>query len=107
MSFYVEKGLDLVATNMAARPEFEDRYEALKELRGIDKGQLYRGSEWKRVASLQGPILDLACVLDPDFLRERRRFYAFLDQHLECCTYDRRKESLPNQVTFQDGKVIV
>ena len=110
MSFFVEKiekGVDLVATDMAADPQYADRYAAIKELRGLDDGTLYKGSEWRRVASLQGPLLDLAQVLDPEFLQNKKRFYAFLDAHRESCTYDRRKQSLPQMLMLQDGKVVM
>jgi hypothetical protein len=109
VSYFLEPAVDLVAEAMAKDPVFEDRYQAIADMRELDRqvGGLYRGSEWKRVANLQGPILDLAKVLDPEWLSDRRRFYAFLDAHPEVCMYDRRKNAVPNQLTMSDGKVIL
>jgi hypothetical protein len=96
-SFYItpnESALDVVTEQMAKDPVYADRYEAIKEVREIDKGQLYRGTEFRRVASLQGPLSTLGQVLDPDWLQNKRRFYAWLDAHPQHCTYDRRRQPL-------------
>lgn len=111
MSFFIEKStetaLDLVTERMAEDPVYQDRYNAIAELRSIDNGQLHRGSEFRRVASLQGPLHNLAQVLDPDWMQNKKRFYAWLDAHSQHCTYDRRKNAKRSDlVTFVDGKEV-
>lgn len=104
-----ETALDLVTERMAQDPAMADRYDAIKEIRENQPGieGVARAGGMYRVASLQGTLADLAQVLDPDWLSHGRGFYRWLDAHPQHCTYDRRKEHQPNQVTFQDGKVIV
>ena len=93
-------------TLVKSAPEMADRFEALKELRGQDDGSLYRGSAFRRVASLSGPLLDFAEILEPGFL-DKKFFYAWLDRHQEYCTYDRRpRRKRSDLVTFQDGKEV-
>lgn len=101
MSFFtapIEPALDLIATRMAKDPVFEDRFKAIKELRedsytADDVKRISRANGFVRVASFVGPLLDLAQVLDPEFLAAggKKRFYKFLDEHKEYCTYDRRR----------------
>lgn len=86
---------DLVARN----PDFADRFDAIKELRGIDDGSLHRGNEFRRVANLIGPIEDLLRAIEPEFLRDKRKFYAWMDANPEYCTYDRRRHRDPNMLT--------
>lgn len=110
MSFFItptETALDAVTDRMVQDPIYADRYAAIKELRSIDDGLLHRGNEFRRVASLQGPLKDLALVLNPDWLTNKPRFYEWLDKHPEHCTYDRRREKRPNQITISDGKMIL
>ena len=94
MSFFItpnESALDLATERMAKDPVYQDRYNAIAELRNLDKGQLHRGNEFRRVASLQGSLADFAQVLDPEWLQNKRQFYSWLDSHPQHCTYDRRK----------------
>lgn len=114
MSFFVtsnESALDLVTKRLHDSGEFDDRYEAIAGLQTISMDEALHEAAIKggfaRVASLQGPLLDLAKVLDPDFLRDKRKFYHFLDTHPQHCTYDRRKNAQPNQITFSDGKLVL
>lgn len=90
-----ESELDKVSdpkTLVERMPYLEDRFDALKELRAIDDGtKIHRGSEFRRVASLVGPIETLMRVTFPEFLADKRKFYQWLDAHPEYATYDRRK----------------
>lgn len=115
MPFWVEPNetvMDLVTDRMVANPGFADRYDAIKELRDISQQSLIpsvkeaaEANGFFRVASLQGPLEHLGRVLDPDFLKEKKRFYKWLAKHPQHVTYDRRKER--PAVTFQDGKVVL
>lgn len=119
MSFFLaptETPLDLVTENMEKRGAHEERYSAIADLRDLDRQGLMlspaeaaRANGFVRVASLQGPTLDLAIVLDPLFLRDKKKFYAWLDKHPQHCTYDRRKQPKKSgrQATFFDGKAVV
>lgn len=84
---------------VARNPEVADRFDAIKELRGLDDGTLHRGSEFRRVASLMGPVEDLLRAIEPEFLRDKKKFYSWLDAHPENCTYDRRRNRDPNMLT--------
>ena len=116
MSFFVapsETFLDAVTEDMRGSPEFADRYDAISEFRDMDRqdlvpsvGEVARANGFYRVASLQGTLESLAKILDPDFLREKHRFYKWLDRHPQHVAYDRRRlaRPSPNSVTFVDGK---
>lgn len=80
-------------------PDLADRFEAIKELRSLDDGSLHRGNEFRRVASMMGPIEDLMRVTYPEFMADKKKFYAWLDAHPEYCTYDRRRTRDPNMLT--------
>ena len=80
-------------------PDLADRFDAIKELREIDDGSLHRGNEFRRVASLLGPIEDLMRVTFPEFLADKAKFYGWLDKHPEYCTYDRRRTRDPYMLT--------
>lgn len=84
---------------VARNPDLADRFDAIKELKGIDDGSLHRGNEFRRVASLMGPIEDLLRVTYPEFMADKAKFYGWLDQHPEYCTYDRRRARDPNMLT--------
>ena len=115
--FYVtpsEDALDQTADTMLRRGAYDDRYEAINELREADRHLLTpsvedaaRANGFFRVASFQGPLLDLAKLLDADFMKDKRKFYAFLGKHPELCTYDRRKNARPTQITNVDGKSVL
>src|SRR5678809_1000550 len=81
---------------VARNPEVADRFDAIKELRGMDDGSLHRGNDFRRVASLMGPVEDLLRAIEPEFLSDKKKFYRGLDAHPENCTYDRRKTRDPN-----------
>lgn len=115
MTFYTEPiertFLDDTTQAMATRPEFADRYEAIKELRELDRqglqtsvNQASKASGFFRVASLQGPIEALAKVLDPEWLKDKNRFYRWLKQNPQHCTYERKRDT--PRATFVDGKEI-
>lgn len=74
---------------VARNPEMADRFDAIKELRALDDGSLHRGNEFRRVANLVGPVEDLLRAIEPEFLRDKRKFYAWLDAHPEYVTYQR------------------
>lgn len=117
MSFFTgpsESFLDLTTETMVRKPEFADRYDAIADLREFDRnGTLAnvhdsaKGNGFFRVASLQGPIESLAQLLDPDWMRNKARFYGWLSRHPQHCTFDRRKSAVPKQITFQNGEVIL
>jgi hypothetical protein len=109
MSFFVapnEDAGDLIAERMAEDPVFADRYEAIKELRALDDGTLHKGNEFRRVASIQGPLLDLEILLDADFMQNKRKFYAWLDAHPQHCTYDRRTQRGSGQTADGHGMMV-
>jgi hypothetical protein len=116
MSFFVmpntDGGLGIVADAIERKPEFEERFQAIQELRNDsgtrdDIGRVSKRDGFVRVASFVGPVLDLAQVLDPDFMAGgKKNFYKFLDEHKSYCTYDRRKQQLSRNLTFVDGTVM-
>lgn len=95
------------ATNWSQRPGYAERFEAIKDLRGFYK-DLENGKmpEFKSVASIIGPLETVIRLTDPGFLKDKRRFYAWLDQNKAYCTYDRRKQPQSKALTLVDGKVV-
>lgn len=98
MSFYVAKNseeFDAVMspeTLVKAAPDYYGpRLDAIKDLRDADDGTGYKGQEFRKVASFVNvPLLLAVKMSDPTFLRDKKRFYSFIDKHREYCTYDRR-----------------
>jgi hypothetical protein len=84
---------------VARNPEVADRFDAIQELRALDDGSVHRGNDFRRVASLMGPIEDLLRTIEPEFLSDKKKFYAWLDANPENCTYDRRRVRDPNMLT--------
>lgn len=106
--------VDLVTEEIAHRGAHSDRYAAIQELREISRQGLAlspeeaaRANGFVRVASVQGPVLDMAILLDPDFMKDKKKFYGWLDRHPQHATYDRRKEKRSSQITTVDGKVVL
>ena len=118
MNFFVAKNSSLADslldsdTLMKAAPDYYGpRFDAIKELRDQDDGSLHRGSEFRRVASLVNvPLANIAGILDPEWMKNRKNFYAWLDrgENKRYCTYDRRKagKKRSDMVTFVDGKEV-
>ena len=80
-----------------AQPDYYGpRFQAIADLRKLDDGTLHKGSEFRRVASFVNiPLLNNGMrILDPDFMKDKKKFYEFLDRHLEYCTYDRRNRGM-------------
>lgn len=98
MSFFVAKNeteVDRVMsadTLMKVAPNYyRDRFQAIADLRAMDDGSLHHGNEFRRVASFVNvPLFMATKMVDPEFLRDKRRFYKFMDSHTEYLTYDRR-----------------
>lgn len=69
------------------------KFDALKEMRANDDGSLYKGAAFKHVASIQAPLQHVLSLLDPEFMKEKRNFYAWLDRGKNgaYCVYDRRR----------------
>ena len=117
MSFFIQKSEDSALshltdsdTYMKLAPDYyAPRFDAIAEMRALDDGSLHKGNEFRRVASLTNvPMLAALKILEPDFLSNRKKFYKWLDSgnNWRYCTYDRRKNKLPNQLTFVDGKAV-
>ena len=110
MSFYIAKNetdVDILtdASRLihSAPGYYEPRFEAIKELRALDDGNLHRGSEFRRVASLVNvPMVMVANLMDPEWMKDKRRFYRWLAKHPEYKTYDLRGGSKLSE-TYIDG----
>ena len=100
MPFYVAKNeteLDAVMSAdvlMKSAPDYyAPRFEAIKELRSQDDGTLHKGSEFRRVASFVNvPLFMAAKLADPELLKDKKKFYAFVDRNREYVAYDRRSK---------------
>jgi hypothetical protein len=83
------------------------RFEAIKELRALDDGTLHRGNEFRRVASLVNvPMAQVVSLLDPEWMKDKKKFYGWLGRHPEFKTYESKGGSKP-RVTFNDGDQVV
>lgn len=86
-------------------------FDHMKDLRQDDPdGKLYRGSEFKHVASFKGlPLLQAVKLMDEEFMSDKKKFYAWVDrgQNKRYLAYDRRMGAKrSDMVTFQNGKEI-
>lgn len=102
MSFFIGRNdteMDLVLDPkalMALYPEvYGPRFEAISELRKQDDGSLHRGNGFRRVASFVNiPLFKAAStLLDPEFMQDKKKFYAFLRRNREYATYDIRSHT--------------
>lgn len=100
MPFIIEKMEDQfidAVTNADAwvrrNPQYAGFYESNQELRNIhqEQGTRIKTPEWKHIASLQSPVLDVNMLLQQDFMRDKKKFYSWLDRNPQYCTYDRRR----------------
>lgn len=107
MSFFVgrnDTGLDdqMMSADWLVKNNsdyYSPRFDAIKELREQDDGSLHRGNDFRRVASLVNvPLLTVIQMQKPDFFKNKRAFYAWLDRHPEYCTYQRRRHREPGHV---------
>lgn len=118
MPFWVESpeetAINAVTEQMAKDAGFQDRYDAIGDLReastqglAITPREAARANGFFRVASLQGPLLDLQQVLDPNWLSNKKRFYSWLrGVGAKHCVYDRRRHFNNSDLTVVDGKVV-
>lgn len=93
------------STLMEFEPDYYGpRFQAIADLRAQDDGTLHRGNEFRRVASLVNVPLALAArMTDPNFMRNKREFYAWLRANPEYRTYEKKGGSRPS-VTFTNGE---
>ena len=98
MAFYVAKNERPVEKAMSADflmsadPEYYGpKFEAIAEMRALDDGTLHKGNEFRRVASFVNvPLFRAATtILDPEFMRDKKKFYEWLDRNRQYCTYQR------------------
>lgn len=108
-----EAALQLITDGMSAKPGMADRFEAIADLREASRqdltptvGEVARADGFLRVASLQGPLADLALVLDPMWLQDKKRFYKWLDANKKFATYDRNRSFKNSDITFSNGKAV-
>ena len=100
MAFFVAKNenksefdsLMSAETLMKSAPDYYGpRFEAIADLRSQDDGTGHKGQEFRRVASFTNvPLLMAAKMVEPDFLKDKKKFYGFIDRHPEYVTYQRR-----------------
>jgi hypothetical protein len=100
-----------IAPMMALYPEvYGPRFDALADLRKQDDGSLHRGQGFRRVASFVNvPLFQAATtLLDPEFMKNKKKFYAWLRRNREYCTYDIKSHTVATQgtTTFIDGKAV-
>jgi hypothetical protein len=100
VSFFIGKNETMMDAAFGDTDDFMDRFptiygprfEAIAELRKADDGSMHKGQEFRRVASFVNiPMFGAVTRLfEPDFMKDKNKFYAFLDRNKQYCTYDRR-----------------
>lgn len=98
MAFYVAKNEDpldfLLSPETMLKSDadyYAPRFEEIKRMRDADDGTGYAGQEFRRVASFVNVPMFLAAKLqDPEFLKDKKRFYAFVDKYPQYVAYQRR-----------------
>lgn len=116
MSFYVAKNTteaDVVMSPDALvqlKPEiYRERFDAIADLRKIDDGSLHQGNGFRRIASFVNiPLWSGMTLLDPEFMKDKKKFYAFLRRNREYATYDITSHTKRPRFTSTvvDGQVI-
>ena len=116
MSFYVAKNTteaDVVMDPKALvhlKPEvYRERFDAIADLRKIDDGSLHQGNGFRRIASFVNiPLWSGMTLLDPEFMKDKKKFYAFLRRNREYATYDITSHTKRPRFTSTvvDGQVI-
>ena len=96
MSFWVkpsESLLDQLTERVEARPHFAPQLEALHEMRQAQPDLIVPpgSNSWAHIASISVPLEHVARILEPNFFRDKRVLYRWLDKHPRWLTYDRRK----------------
>ena len=56
-----------------------------------------------KVAELTVPVEAAARILEPDFLKDKRKFYGWLDRNPRYCKYDRRRTKTISDRFFNMG----
>lgn len=106
----MDEALDADALMRVAPEYYGPRFQAIADLRAMDDGSLHRGNEFRRVASFVNvPLFKAATtVLDPEFLKDKRRFYAWLRRNRRYCTYDIRSHAVgrTGMLTHVNGKAV-
>jgi hypothetical protein len=90
---------------MAVAPDYYGpRFDAIKELRDADDGSLHSGSEFRRVASFVNvPLANaITTVLDPEWMKDKKKFYAWLDRNRAYCTYQRKDRATQGAMFQRD-----
>ena len=95
-------------------PGVVDALQAVSELREQYRTMGTEGwsadRQWRHVASIYGPALQVCELIDDEFLNGngKKNFYGWLDQHKRYVTYDRRRVPAKRSdlVTFVDGKEV-
>lgn len=117
MAFYVRKNetemdeaLNPAALVKIAPEVYRDRFDAIADLRKLDDGTLHQGNGFRRVASFVNiPLFKAAnTVLDPEFMKDKRKFYSFLRRNREYATYDITSHTKRPRYTMTvvDGKQV-
>ena len=97
MAFYVEKNRQPAesmmdpAELMAKAPDYYGpRFDAIAQMREADDGTGHKGAGFRRVASFVNvPLFMANKITNPDFLRDKKQFYAFIDRYPEYVSYQR------------------
>ena len=106
---FIDKVLDSKPLMQLYPEVYGPRFEAISELRAMDDGSLHRGQGFRRVASFVNiPLAQGVNLLDPEFMKDKKKFYAFLRRNREYCTYQIKSHTVApeNTITFVDGKAI-
>lgn len=100
-----ERAIDMITnvdTVLRSGPHYAEMFSRLHEERKIDTG-FKEG--FKKVAELTVPHELAARILEPDFLKDKRKFYGWLDRNPQYCAYDRRKSARSSRYFRQDGSL--
>lgn len=95
---------------MAVHPDYYGpRFDAISELRAVDDGTLHKGQGFRRIASFVNiPLFKGVQLLDPEFMQDKKKFYAFLRRNKQYATYDIKSHAQNPRYTSTvvDGKVV-
>jgi hypothetical protein len=98
------RGIDMITDVdmiMRSNPGYSGMFRRLHEERKADDGRFT--GEWKKVAELMVPHEMAVRMIEPDFLKSKKTFFAWLDRNPRYCTYDRRRAKTISDRFFRMG----
>jgi len=113
VSIFIEtpeaKGVNIVTdvhSITSRHPEYQQHFDLIKDERPFQDLQWDgKGSDWRKVADLTLPADMALRVMSPELLRDKKKFYAWLQANPQYRSYT--KPTLRPMATYVDGRAVI